>query len=76
MTVRTVVTASGRVDVSGTGYAPEGELLTRDGRPLDEGRRCAPRSSVRCAPLSWRTTRPSATTIAAGACRVIPPRGP
>ena len=26
MTVRTVVTASGRVDVSGTGYAPEGEL--------------------------------------------------
>ncbi len=26
MTVRTVVTASGRVEVSGTGYAPEGEL--------------------------------------------------
>src|SRR5215207_7483716 len=26
MTVRTVVTASGRVDVTGTGYTPEGEL--------------------------------------------------
>src|SRR3712207_4935430 len=26
MTVRTVVTASGRVDITGTGYTPEGEL--------------------------------------------------
>ena len=30
MTVRTVVTASGRVSLSGTGYAPEGEI-SRDG---------------------------------------------
>jgi Ca2+-transporting ATPase len=36
MTVRTVVTASGRTDLGGTGYAPEGELLRRDGRPLSD----------------------------------------
>jgi P-type Ca2+ transporter type 2C len=35
MTVRTVVTASGRVDIAGTGYAPEGELR-HEGRPLRE----------------------------------------
>jgi P-type Ca2+ transporter type 2C len=35
MTVRTVVTASGRVDVTGTGYTPEGELQ-HGGRPLQE----------------------------------------
>jgi P-type Ca2+ transporter type 2C len=34
MTVRTVVTASGRADLGGTGYAPEGELLRRAQRPL------------------------------------------
>jgi Ca2+-transporting ATPase len=33
MTVRTVVTASGRVDITGTGYAPEGELR-HEGEPL------------------------------------------
>jgi P-type Ca2+ transporter type 2C len=30
MTVRTIVTAGGRVELRGTGYAPEGELLQRD----------------------------------------------
>ena len=35
MTVRTVITASGRVDITGTGYAPEGELR-QEGRPLEE----------------------------------------
>jgi P-type Ca2+ transporter type 2C len=35
MTVRTVVAASGRVDITGTGYAPEGELR-HEGRPLQE----------------------------------------
>jgi Ca2+-transporting ATPase len=35
MTVRTVVTASGRVDITGTGYAPEGELR-HEGKPLQE----------------------------------------
>jgi Ca2+-transporting ATPase len=36
MTVRTVVTASGRVELTGTGYAPVGEALA-DGKPLGEG---------------------------------------
>ena len=36
MTVRTVATASGRVEVTGVGYAPEGELL-QDGQPLADG---------------------------------------
>ncbi|MCS7056600.1 MAG: cation-translocating P-type ATPase [Thermoflexales bacterium] len=36
MTVRTVVTASGRVEFSGIGYAPEGCVTTADGRPLDD----------------------------------------
>ena len=35
MTVRTVVTASGRVDLSGTGYAPEGEVR-QDGKPIED----------------------------------------
>jgi P-type Ca2+ transporter type 2C len=33
MTVRTVITASGRSDLSGTGYTPEGDLR-HDGRPV------------------------------------------
>jgi len=36
MTVRVVLTASGRADLSGTGYAPQGELRA-DGRPLEAG---------------------------------------
>ncbi len=36
MTVRTIVTASGRVEVTGVGYAPEGALL-QDGQALAEG---------------------------------------
>src|SRR3712207_2125529 len=36
MTVRAVVTASGRADLGGTGYAPEGELLRHDGGPLSD----------------------------------------
>src|SRR3712207_5111959 len=36
MTVRTVVTASGRAELGGTGYAPEGELSRGDGRPVED----------------------------------------
>ena len=36
MTVQRIVTRSGTVEVTGTGYRPEGELLL-DGRPLGEG---------------------------------------
>ena len=35
MTVRTVVTASGRVDFSGSGYAPEGEVQVKGGGRLE-----------------------------------------
>ncbi|BCX04041.1 MAG: haloacid dehalogenase [Candidatus Roseilinea sp.] len=36
MTVRTVITAGGRVEFTGIGYAPEGEVVTSDGRPLTD----------------------------------------
>ena len=36
MTIVRVVTHSGEVDVTGTGYGPEGELVA-DGHPLDDG---------------------------------------
>src|ERR687894_556672 len=36
MTVRAVVTANGRAGLGGTGYAPEGELLPRDGGLLSD----------------------------------------
>src|SRR6185369_3049657 len=39
MTVRVVVTASGRVTFGGSGYAPEGEVRRGDGAPLDDGLR-------------------------------------
>jgi magnesium-transporting ATPase (P-type) len=35
MTIEKIVTASGEVDVTGSGYRPEGELQV-DGRPLDD----------------------------------------
>ena len=35
MTVRAVVTASGRVNFDGTGYAPEGEVRVEGGAPLE-----------------------------------------
>lgn len=35
MTIQKIITASGEVDVTGTGYTPEGELLV-DGQPLDD----------------------------------------
>ena len=34
MTVRAVVTTSGRFNFTGTGYTPEGEVQVRDGEPL------------------------------------------
>jgi P-type Ca2+ transporter type 2C len=39
MTVRVVVTASGRVTFGGSGYAPEGEVRGGDGAPVDDGLR-------------------------------------
>ncbi|NTU83642.1 MAG: HAD-IC family P-type ATPase, partial [Chloroflexales bacterium] len=49
MTVRTVVTASGRADLTGIGYAPEGDLA-RDGQPVDDaGLREEVRKTLRAA---------------------------
>jgi P-type Ca2+ transporter type 2C len=39
MTVRVVVTASGRVTFGGSGYAPEGEVRSGDGAPIEDGLR-------------------------------------
>jgi P-type Ca2+ transporter type 2C len=57
MTVRAVVTASGRTDLGGTGYAPEGELLKRDGRPVeDESLRAEVERALRAADLANNAT--------------------
>jgi Ca2+-transporting ATPase len=39
MTVRAVVTASGRINLEGTGYAPEGEVRVEGSAPLEGGLR-------------------------------------
>jgi P-type Ca2+ transporter type 2C len=56
MTVRTVVTASGRADLGGTGYAPEGELR-RDGQPVeDDALRAEVERALRAADLANNAT--------------------
>jgi P-type Ca2+ transporter type 2C len=47
MTVRTVVTASGRVNLSGTGYAPEGEASRQGREAAVDGKRGAPDGALR-----------------------------
>jgi Ca2+-transporting ATPase len=52
MTVRTIVTASGRVDLTGIGYAPEGQAQ-HDGQPLGDGPlRTEVRRTLRAADLA------------------------
>ena len=52
MTVRTVVTASGRIDLSGTGYVPEGDV-EQDGHPLlDPALRSEVERALRAAELA------------------------
>jgi Ca2+-transporting ATPase len=56
MTVRTVVTASGRSDLGGTGYTPEGDLR-HDGRPVrDETLRAEVERALRAADLANNAT--------------------
>ena len=73
MTIEKVVTGSGEVDVTGSGYRPEGELRV-DGRPLDD----AGSARTRCARCSragaWQTTPCCARKTASGRSRAIPPR--
>src|SRR5262245_27452344 len=47
MTVRVVITASGRVNLSGTGYAPEGEVHVEGGASLEGPLRKIGRASCR-----------------------------
>ena len=58
MTVRVVVTASGRVTFEGSGYAPEGAVRARRRRP-DRRRRSASSSSARSPSPTAPTTPPS-----------------
>ena len=72
MTIVKVITGSGEVDVTGSGYRPEGELCV-DGRPLDDAivLRRGPRGARSAAPS--RATRPSRRTTASGTCGVTRP---
>ena len=54
MTVRVVVTASGRVTFGGSGYAPDGEVRREDGAAIDGD--CASSSSARSPRPTARTT--------------------
>ena len=62
MTVRVVVTASGRVSLSGTGYAPEGEVSQVDGAADADRRRSTDRVGARA-----RCRRPGQQRRLAGA---------
>ena len=52
MTVRTVVTAQGRVDLTGIGYAPHGEMQQEGGTVTDEDLREEVRRTLRAASLA------------------------
>ena len=72
MTLRIVVTASGEVELTGTGYRPEGEAscMARRRKPL-----CSRRDASSWAG-SWRTTPSSPRSTANGGSRAIPPKPP
>ena len=48
MTVRVVVTASGRATFEGSGYAPDGKVQREDGGPIDGLLPCRARARARC----------------------------
>jgi Ca2+-transporting ATPase len=52
MTVRVIATATGRTHMTGTGYAPEGELRGDDGTPLAGDRRIEARRLLAAAALA------------------------
>ena len=73
MTVRTVVTASGRVNFTGTGYAPDGEVRVEGGARLEGAlaRGVAARAGRR---LTAPTTPCCRSEKGDGRCRAIRPR--
>ena len=74
MTVREVVTASGRVVIDGTGYAPAGEVRPVDGGPITGI--CKPNSNE-CSPSPTAPTTHHCTSVTAtGSSRAIQPREP
>ena len=74
MTVRAVVTASGRVTFTGTGYAPEGEVR-RDGGGADRWR-AAVRAEARARPSPIAPTTPCCrSTTGAGRVQGDPTEG-
>ena len=73
MTVRVVATASGRVNLSGTGYAPEGEVRRDAGR--NDRRRSTNQSWSARSRSATAPTMPSCTSAtAAGRCKATPPK--
>ena len=72
MTVRVVVTASGRVTLAGTGYAPEGEMRRDGGGAIDGALRssCCAHSPSPTVP----TTPCCRSRTDAGRCRAIRPK--
>ena len=72
MTIQKVVTGSGEVDITGSGYLPEGELRVDDGG-CSTTRSCWTRSSACSRPGAWRTTRSCARTAASGRSRATRP---
>ena len=74
MTVRTVITASGRSDLSGTGYTPEAATCDTTAARYGTGL-YAPRSSERCAPRISANNATATAAADAGACRGDPTEG-
>ena len=73
MTIEKVVTGSGEVDVTGSGYRPEGEL--RVGRAACSTTRCYWTRCGQCSRAGASQTTPTcARKTASGRSRAIPPR--
>ena len=74
MTVRVVVTASGRVSVGGTGYEPTGDVRREDGGAIDGALRVELVRALAAAETA-RTTPCYTSATGAGRCRATRPKG-
>jgi Ca2+-transporting ATPase len=73
MTVRAIVTGDALIEVSGSGYIPEGEF-SKDGKPIVEASPLRNGLERRCMPPRSSTIRSSLTATSAGGFRAIRPR--